>query len=104
METILIVEDDITFALMLQTWLRKKGFGAETVSGIVKARKLLEEQPFDLLLCDLRLPDGDGISLLGWLRESGRPVPAIMMTGYAEIATAVQSMKEGAKGYVTKPV
>ena len=104
METILIVEDDITFALMLQTWLRKKGFGAETVSGIVKARKLLEEQPFDLLLCDLRLPDGDGISLLGWLRESGRPVPAIMMTGYAEIATAVQSMKEGAKDYVSKPV
>ena len=60
MKHILIVEDDTTFAVMLQTWLSKKKFSVVSVSGIAAAKKTLIESSVDLVLCDLRLPDGDG--------------------------------------------
>ena len=63
MKHILIVEDDTTFAVMLQTWLSKKKFSVASVSGIAAAKKTLIESSVDLVLCDLRLPDGDGIDL-----------------------------------------
>ena len=104
MKHILIVEDDITFALMLQTWLTKKGFAVTTVSGVAAARKSLQEAEADLVLCDLRLPDGEGIDLLEWLNARRQPVPVIVMTSYAAIPSAVQAMKLGAKDYIAKPV
>ncbi|MCH5329297.1 MAG: response regulator, partial [Coprobacter sp.] len=97
MNRILIVEDDITYRLILQTWLQKKGFGVETAGSIKEAQKTLETVHISLILSDLRLPDKDGISLLEWMTEKKQPVPLIIMTGYAEIQTAVQAMKLGAK-------
>lgn len=104
MKHILIVEDDTTFALMLQTWLTKKGFAITSVSGVAAARKALQEEGADLTLCDLRLPDGEGIDLLEWLNARRQPVPVIVMTSYAAIPSAVQAMKLGAKDYIAKPV
>ena len=69
MKHILIVEDDTTFAVMLQTWLSKKKFSVASVSGIAAAKKTLIESSVDLVLCDLRLPDGDGIDLLEWVAQ-----------------------------------
>ena len=103
-KNILIVEDDITFSLMLKTWLGKKGFRVESASSLSHARKQLETAPFDLILSDLRLPDGDGIALLGWLSGKAMALPLIIMTGYADIQTAVQAIKSGAKDYIAKPV
>lgn len=103
-ENILIVDDDVTFALMLATWLGKKGFGTRTASSAGAARKLLAEETFALVLCDMRLPDGDGIALLQWMAGQGLTAPVIVMTGYAEIQNAVQSMKLGARDYIAKPV
>lgn len=54
------------FSLMLRTWLGKKGFQVETAGNVASARKLLSNRSFDLILSDLRLPDGDGLSLLSW--------------------------------------
>ena len=102
--SILIVEDDLTFATMLKAWLGKKGFEVETAGTQLRARKLLAARDFSLVLSDLRLPDRDGIALLAWLREQKNTVPFIIMTGYAEIQTAVQAMKQGATDYVAKPV
>ena len=102
--SLLIVEDDLTFSTMLKTWLKKKGFEVETASTQARARKLLAEQPFDLILSDLRLPDKDGMTLLSWLREQSNQVPFIIMTGYAEIQSAVKAIKEGATDYISKPV
>lgn len=104
MKSILIVEDDITYGMMLKTWLTKKGFEVSTVSSISRARKQLESHPTDLILSDLRLPDGDGIDLLKWMKEQELDIPLIMMTGYADIQSAVQAMKLGAADYVAKPV
>ena len=67
--SILIIEDDITFGVMLKTWLTKKGFTVDTASSIAHARKLLQPNTYGLVLSDLRLPDGDGIQLLEWMNE-----------------------------------
>ena len=64
MKSILIVEDDITYGMMLKTWLGKKGFQVASVSSIARAQKHLETEGADLILSDLRLPDEDGIDLL----------------------------------------
>ena len=104
MERILIVDDDITFALMLRTWLSKRGFDVATVGSVGAARTALEKQEYALVLSDMRLPDEDGIALLQWLVGRGRRERVIVMTGYAEIQNAVRSMKLGACDYVAKPV
>lgn len=104
MKAILIVEDDITFGMMLKTWLGKKGFEVSSVSNIARARKYIENQNVDLILSDLRLPDHEGIDLLKWINERGMNIPLIIMTGYADIQSAVQAMKLGARDYIAKPV
>ena len=104
MKSILIVEDDITFGMMLKTWLGKKGFDVSSVSTIARAQKHLETQTVDLILSDLRLPDYDGIYLLKWMNEKGKQIPLIIMTGYADIQSAVQAIKLGARDYIAKPV
>lgn len=104
MKAILIVEDDITFGMMLKTWLGKKGFEVSSESNIARARKHIESQTVDLVLSDLRLPDYEGIDLLKWMNERGMDIPLIIMTGYADIQSAVLAMKLGARDYIAKPV
>lgn len=90
---------------MLSTWLKKKGFDVSSVTTLGEAKRKIEKQSFDLVLCDLRLPDGDGIELLRWLEDDNSlSIPVIVMTGYAEIQTAVQSIKLGASDYISKPI
>ena len=84
MAAILIVEDDLTFATMLKTWLGKQGFQISTAGDLSKAHKFLEHQSYDLILSDLRLPEGDGLSLLDWMQKHGLVVPLIVMTSYAD--------------------
>ena len=104
MRSILIVEDDITFGMMLKTWLGKKGFEVSSVSTIARARKHIESHSVVLILSDLRLPDHEGIDLLKWMNEQGKAIPLIIMTGYADIQSAVLAMKLGARDYIAKPV
>ena len=104
MLSILIVEDDKTFSLMLTTWLGKKGFVVRSSSSVSDAKRRLGEEAFDLVISDLRLPDSDGIDLLKWLKSTHPCLPLIMMTSYAEIQTAVQAMKLGAADYIAKPL
>ena len=104
MTSILIVEDDITYGMMLKTWLGKKGFQVTSASSIARAQKHIESGTVDLILSDLRLPDKDGIDLLKWLGERNLQIPLIIMTGYADIQSAVQSMKLGACDYIAKPI
>ena len=101
---ILIVEDDIAFGTMLQTWLRKKGFDVDKATSVGAAVKLLVDKEVDLVLSDLRLPDHDGLRLLAWMRERGNNAPFIVMTNYAEVQNAVLAMKSGAADYIAKPV
>lgn len=105
MPHILIVEDDLTFATMMQTWLRKKGFDVDRVSSVSAAARQLTDTPnFDLILSDLRLPDHDGLFLLEWMRKHNLRIPFIVITSYAEVQNAVLAMKTGASDYIAKPV
>ena len=101
---ILIVEDDITFATMLNTWLTKKGFETSCANSFGKACQILDEKDIDLIISDVRLPDCDGTMLLTWLKERNRSIPVIIMTSYADIQSAVNAMKNGAYDYVSKPI
>ncbi len=102
---ILVVEDDATFGLMIQTWLKKNGYEAVLASRYEQAKAEISSKAFDLILTDLRLPDGDGIILMTWVRETLKSkVPIIVMTGYAEVQTAVSAMKLGAFDYLKKPI
>lgn len=107
MKQILIVEDDLAFGTMLQTWLKKKGFDVEKVTNVGAAARWLTEGGGDsvnLILSDLRLPDHDGLFLLTWMRKRNIVAPFIVMTHYAEVQNAVLAMKSGAADYIAKPV
>ena len=105
MSHLLIVEDDIAFGSMLQTWLRKKGYEVEKATSVGAAVKLLTTiKDIALVLSDLRLPDHDGLRLLAWMHEHAIHAPFIVMTNYAEVQNAVLAMKSGAADYIAKPV
>lgn len=89
---------------MLKTWLGKKGFEVKALSSVSDAKRQIESVNYDLILSDLRLPDGDGIDLLKWVKNKKSALPFIMMTSYAEIQTAVQAIKLGASDYIAKPI
>lgn len=105
MTRILIVEDDIAFGTMMQTWLKKKGFDVDKATSVGAAVRLIENKPaYNLVLSDLRLPDRDGLELLAWMHKNSMPIPFIVMTNYAEVQNAVLAMKSGAADYIAKPI
>lgn len=101
---ILILEDDASFGLMLNNWFRKKGFRSVLCQNVQAAKKTAMSETFSIILSDLRLPDGDGIMFLAWLRENKIETPLIIMTSYGEIQSAITSMKLGAEDYIQKPI
>ncbi|UUC46867.1 sigma-54-dependent transcriptional regulator [Flavobacterium cerinum] len=101
---ILVVDDDISFCVMLKTFLEKKGFNVHNVFSAKEAESILENEFFDVVLTDIRLPDKDGIELLQLIKTKSFPTQVILMTGYTEIKTAVNAIKMGAFDYVGKPI
>ena len=102
---ILVVEDDAAFGTMIMMWLKMSGYEVVLSSRYDQAQKEISSGVFGLILTDLRLPDGDGILLMSWVREKMKSkVPIIVMTGYAEVQTAVSAMKLGAFDYLKKPI
>ncbi len=103
MPRILIIEDDAAFCGMLQKFITRKGYETLTSFTASDAKLKLKENQFDLVLTDLRLPDYDGIQLLTDIKNINPKTPVIVMTGYAEVGTAVTAMKKGAFDYISKP-
>ena len=104
MAKILVVDDDMTFCMMLKRWLEKRGYAVESAFSYREAVRLVEGGDFDAVLSDLRLPEGDGLGLLREVKERAPRAQFILMTGYADIQTAVAAIKAGAFDYVAKPV
>lgn len=103
MKSILLVEDDITFSEMLKQFLERHDYKVQVAFNMEKAVLKLKSESYDLVFTDLRLPDGDGISLLKKIKTHYYQVPVVLMTSYAEVSTAVQAMKQGAFDYISKP-
>jgi two-component system response regulator HydG len=104
MKNILIIEDDVSFCLMMKTFLAKKGFQVFSAFSFKEATVILNDQQIDLVLTDVRLPDSDGIEILKFIKEVNPSTQVILMTGYTDIKTAVNVMKMGAFDYVSKPI
>ena len=103
MGRIIVIEDNLVFADYVCRLLASKGFKSETTSNCNGARKLFAKmQEDDIVLADMRLPDGDGIALLEELRKQGRNNPYIVMTEHGEIPIAVRSLKLGAEDFIPK--
>lgn len=103
MGKIIILEDNTLFAEIVCRWLQREGWKTETVTNISRAKKLMEKADFDdIVLADLRLPDGESTALLEWMRKNGMEQPFIVMTDYADVHTAVSAMKLGSVDYIQK--
>jgi len=100
--TILVVDDKPNMTAMLAKLLGKLA-RVVTGRGVRSALEMLEKEPITVVLCDLRMNDGDGLDVLAAVRARWPGVPFILMTAYATVPTAVQAMREGAYDYVTKP-
>lgn len=102
---ILIVDDDRFFTKVLRIILTGEHFQVSSALSLAEARALLNKTRFDVIISDLRMPDGDdGLSLLEQLRAEGNPVPFIMLTGYGEVSNYMVAMNAGATEYLNKPV
>ncbi|MCG2429675.1 sigma-54-dependent transcriptional regulator [Aequorivita xiaoshiensis] len=98
-----IVEDDLAFGKMLGSFLERKGFQISISSTGERARKAITEGDFNLLITDLKLPDDSGLDLLEFSQKTSPNTKVILMTGYAEVDTAVKAIKKGAIDYISKP-
>jgi len=99
----IIVDDDPDFVVGLAELVGREGFTTSTASDLKQARLELERKPPDVLLVDLRLPDGSGMELLQE-REGTPPPEVIFITGHASVETAVEALRQGGADYLTKPV
>lgn len=104
MKKILIIEDDVVFGRSIGNWLKKQGMECRHVTALAPARKSLASEEFDLILADLRLPDGNGTELLRWMHEKCLVTPFLIMTNYGQVENAVEAMRLGAADYLCKPV
>jgi two-component system response regulator AtoC len=100
---VLLVEDDEIMRLSLEDRLRLEGVPVRAVDNISGARKELEKGDIDLVVTDIRLPDGSGIELFGEIANRYVGVPVILMTAFGDISDAVGLVKAGALDYLTKP-
>ncbi|WP_330441791.1 sigma-54-dependent transcriptional regulator [Flavobacterium sp. C4GT6] len=101
---ILVVDDDTSFCLLLKTFLQKRGYDVVTAFNGNDALQELNNDFFDIVLTDIRLPDSDGLEILKSITQKGLKTQVILMTGYTDIKTAVNAMKIGAFDYVGKPI
>lgn len=101
---IIIVDDDTDICNLLSRFLKKNGFDTEVAFRGSTAIEALKNSKFDLMLCDFRLGDMDGLEVLAKMHSENIFIPVIIITGYSDIKMAVNVIKAGAYDYVTKPL
>ena len=103
-DRILIVDDEETLCYFLKASLEEKGYQASTAYTAAEGLDVVTRLQIDLVLLDLRLPDGDGLDVLDEIRRMDSNLPVIVLTGHAGIESAVRAMKLGAYDYLEKPI
>ncbi|MFO7977148.1 MAG: sigma-54 dependent transcriptional regulator [Bacteroidales bacterium] len=102
--SILIVDDDLYIINLLDHYFKRKGFRTFTLTRGKPVLELIREETINVVLCDVRLPDMSGIELLQYIKQLSPDTEVILMTAYADIRAAVESIKTGACDYLSKPL
>lgn len=103
MQTILIIEDKKSMADMLAKTFSAEAYSVKTAYNVADGMAFLSSGDIDVVVTDMKLPDGDGMEVLKTVREMFPLTPVVMMTAYASIEMAVRAVKEGAYDFITKP-
>ncbi len=103
MNTILVVDDEPNYLIVISELLGEEGFETITADNGAKALALVKGADIDLVLTDMQMPDMDGFALLEAVKSSRPEMPVIMITAYGEVEKAVRAMRSGAFNYITKP-
>jgi two-component system response regulator HydG len=104
MQRILVIDDDHDINILLRKYFSKKGFDVQTAENGKDAISWLKRNEVDLVLCDFKLPDYDGIEILQKIKIINPDIQVIIITGYSDVRVAVEAVKKGAFEYVTKPL
>ena len=100
---VLVVDDEDSVVVTIKAILQLDGYDVDTTTSGARAREMVREVEYDLVLTDLRLEDGDGLDVLKAVRESYPETVTIMLTGYASLESAIHALRAGAYDYLVKP-
>lgn len=104
MAKILIIDDDVSFCLMIKTLLEKNQYQVTSIFSPVEGLKVIKETFFNIVLSDMRMPEMTGLDLIAPIKKHSPHTQIILMTSYAEITTAIRAIKQGAFDYISKPL
>ena len=102
-QRILVVDDENDLRMLVAERLGMEGYSVTEAARVKEAVRMLTQSDYDLMLLDVRLPDGTGLDVLKFMKEAGKSMPVIMLTGTTGLDIAVESVRLGARDYVTKP-
>ncbi|HCW92018.1 MAG TPA: sigma-54-dependent Fis family transcriptional regulator, partial [Marinobacter sp.] len=103
-QTALIVDDEPDIRDLLEITLSRMGIATLTAEDVASAKQLLTDNPPQLCLTDMNLPDGNGIELVQWMQQHCPHTPVAVITAYGSMDTAIEALKAGAFDFVSKPV
>ncbi|PTY35715.1 two-component system response regulator GlrR [Saccharospirillum sp. MSK14-1] len=101
---LLLVDDDDSLLRLLAMRLDNEGYAVTSVDSSAAARQALDQQRFQMVLSDLRMPDEDGLALFDWISQRHPDLPVILMTAHGSIPEAVEATQRGVLGFLTKPL
>jgi two-component system, NtrC family, response regulator PilR len=100
----LVVDDEPDLTELVELTLRRMAIDTASAADLGAARRMLDAEPFDLCLTDMRLPDGDGLDLVQWIQQRHPDVPVAVITAHGNVELAVRALKLGAFDFVSKPL
>nr|MDA8404594.1 response regulator [Desulfobacteraceae bacterium] len=103
MAYILVVDDEEKMQHLLSIMLMRQGYRVDRAGDGQKALALIRENPYDLVISDIRMPNMDGLELLSAVKDLNIPCPVVFITAFASIDSAVDAMRQGVADYITKP-
>ena len=103
-QKILIVDDEPDIRELLEITLGRMKLDTFSARNLGEAQALLQRQSFDLCLTDMRLPDGNGISLVEYIQQEFSHIPVAMITAHGSVEAAISALKAGAFDFISKPI
>ncbi|HEX4884912.1 MAG TPA: response regulator, partial [Casimicrobiaceae bacterium] len=101
---VLVIDDEPDLLELLELTLSRMGLDTTRAESVGEAIRLLDREPYDLCLTDMRLPDGEGLRVVEHINQKGLDVPVAVITAYGSAENAVAALKAGAFDYLAKPV